>query len=45
MTGDDRGMKTSLADWQSVWRELGASSANEELYHQLVASYSEPHRK
>jgi len=38
-------MKTSLEDWQSVWRELGASSANEELYHQLVASYSEPHRK
>jgi predicted metal-dependent HD superfamily phosphohydrolase len=38
-------MKTSLERWQSVWRELGAASADEELYHQLVACYSEPHRK
>lgn len=36
---------TSLARWQSVWRQLGASHADEELYHQLVACYSEPHRK
>ncbi|HET6972890.1 MAG TPA: hypothetical protein VFH96_02635 [Pyrinomonadaceae bacterium] len=36
---------TSLEHWQSAWRELGASSASEELYHQLVACYSEPHRK
>jgi predicted metal-dependent HD superfamily phosphohydrolase len=38
-------MKTSLEHWQSVWRKLGASTANEQLYHQLVACYSEPHRK
>ncbi|HKG61526.1 MAG TPA: hypothetical protein VKB05_17330 [Pyrinomonadaceae bacterium] len=38
-------MKTSLECWQSVWRQLGASSANEDLYHQLVACYAEPHRK
>jgi predicted metal-dependent HD superfamily phosphohydrolase len=36
---------TSLKRWQSVWRELGASTASEDLYHQLVACYSEPHRK
>ena len=35
----------SLEHWQSVWRQLGASTASEELYHQLVACYSEPHRK
>src|ERR1044072_9446336 len=38
-------MKTSLEHWQSASRELGASNAGEELYHQLVACYSEPHRK
>lgn len=38
-------MKTSLEHWQSVWRKLGASTADEQLYHQLVACYSEPHRK
>ena len=36
---------TSLQRWQSAWRQLGASSASENLYHQLVACYSEPHRK
>ena len=36
---------TSLERWQSAWRQLGASTASEELYHQLVACYSEPHRK
>ncbi len=35
---------TSLERWQSAWRQLGASTASEELYHQLVACYSEPHR-
>jgi predicted metal-dependent HD superfamily phosphohydrolase len=34
-----------LNRWQSAWRQLGASTASEELYHQLVACYSEPHRK
>src|SRR6201989_3023597 len=38
-------MKTSLERWQSVWQELGAATASEGLYHQLVACYSEPHRK
>ena len=28
-----------------MWRELGASKADDELYHRLVACYSEPHRK
>jgi len=36
---------TSLARWESAWRQLGASSADEELYNRLVACYSEPHRK
>jgi len=36
---------TSLAQWQSAWRRLGAVNADEELYRQLVACYSEPHRK
>lgn len=35
---------TSLARWQSVWRQLGASNSGEDLYLQLVACYSEPHR-
>jgi predicted metal-dependent HD superfamily phosphohydrolase len=37
-------MMTSLARWQSVWRKLGASNTDEQLYYQLVACYSEPHR-
>ena len=36
---------TTLARWQTVWRELGAAKVDELLFHQLVASYSEPHRK
>jgi predicted metal-dependent HD superfamily phosphohydrolase len=35
----------SLARWQAVWRELGAATVDDLLFHQLVASYSEPHRK
>jgi predicted metal-dependent HD superfamily phosphohydrolase len=35
----------SLARWQSMWRQLGVSGADEELFRQLVACYSEPHRK
>ena len=35
----------SLDRWQYAWRQLSASSASEDLYHQLVACYSEPHRK
>lgn len=36
---------TLLDRWQAVWRELGASRADEELYARLVESYSEPHRR
>jgi predicted metal-dependent HD superfamily phosphohydrolase len=36
---------TSLARWPSAWRQLGASNTDEDLYHQLVACYSEPHRR
>lgn len=35
----------TLVRWEAAWRELGASAVSEELYHQLVACYSEPHRK
>ena len=35
----------SLDRWQSLWRELGASGSNDELFRRLVACYSEPHRK
>lgn len=36
---------TSLERWGSLWRELGASKVDDELYHRLIACYSEPHRK
>lgn len=36
---------SSLARWQSTWQALGASASDERLFHQLVACYSEPHRK
>ena len=36
---------TTLARWTTVWRELGAATVDELLFHQLVATYSEPHRK
>jgi predicted metal-dependent HD superfamily phosphohydrolase len=36
---------TLLAHWESAWRELGVSNADNSLFHQLVACYSEPHRK
>lgn len=31
--------------WHTVWRELGATKTDELLFQQLVASYSELHRK
>lgn len=37
--------QASLDRWRHAWRQLGAPAANEDLYHQLVACYSEPHRK
>jgi predicted metal-dependent HD superfamily phosphohydrolase len=36
---------TSLTRWQSVWRQLGASESDDELFRRLLACYSEPHRK
>ena len=36
---------TSLERWRSVWREIGASKVDDELYHRLITCYSEPHRK
>lgn len=36
---------TSLASWQDMWRQLGASSSDDALFIRLVESYSEPHRK
>ena len=35
----------SLERWQYAWRELGAATGSDDLYDQLVACYSEPHRK
>lgn len=36
---------TTMARWQTVWRELGAADANNELFQRLVTCYSESHRK
>ena len=36
---------TSLARWQKMWRELGASASDDALFSRLVVCYSEPHRK
>jgi predicted metal-dependent HD superfamily phosphohydrolase len=36
---------TLLTRWQSAWRQLGASDADEDLFQLLLACYSEPHRK
>lgn len=36
---------TSLARWQSTWRQLGAANSDGNLFERLVVCYSEPHRK
>ena len=36
---------TSLAHWQDMWRQLGASGSDDALFSRLVQCYSEPHRK
>jgi predicted metal-dependent HD superfamily phosphohydrolase len=36
---------TSLARWQSTWRQLGAVNSDGNLFDRLVVCYSEPHRK
>lgn len=38
-------MTTSIAAWQRLWGELGADPVPNGLYNQLVAAYSEPHRR
>ena len=37
-------MSVTLAAWHALWRELGAASGDEALFHRLVAAYSERHR-
>jgi predicted metal-dependent HD superfamily phosphohydrolase len=34
----------TLERWQRVWRALGAATADESLFHMLVARYGESHR-
>ena len=36
---------TSLAGWQEMWRQLGASGSDDALFSRLIECYSEPHRK
>ena len=36
---------TSLARWQTLWRQLGVSVSDDELFSRLVECYSEAHRK
>lgn len=36
---------TLIAHWRKAWQELGASNPDDNLFYQLVACYSEPHRK
>ena len=36
---------TSLAQWQDMWRQLGAPGSDDALFSRLVDCYSEPHRK
>jgi predicted metal-dependent HD superfamily phosphohydrolase len=37
-------MSVTLASWRAMWRELGAELPDDELFHRLVACWSEPHR-
>lgn len=38
-------MTVTHSSWQRLWRELGAREVNGGLMNQLVAAYSEPHRR
>lgn len=38
-------MSTSIASWQRIWKELGASSVDDNLYHRLMACWNETHRR
>jgi len=35
----------AIARWHEMWKELGAASPDPKLYGELIARYSEPHRK
>ena len=35
---------TMRVQWQMVWQSLGVHNADEKLFDQLIARYSEPHR-
>lgn len=37
-------LRLILNDWQKLWRETGAEKNGDELFHELMKSYSEPHR-
>jgi predicted metal-dependent HD superfamily phosphohydrolase len=38
-------MSSGLPSWIETWRELGAAEVDEDLYHRLVACWSEAHRR
>ena len=35
----------TVARWQDMWKELGAANPDPKLHGELIARYSEPHRK
>ena len=35
----------AISRWHEMWKELGAASPDPKLYGELIARYSEPHRK
>jgi len=35
----------AVEQWRGLWRRLGAASPQDALYEQLLARYSEPHRR
>ena len=38
-------MSVDLPSWRAAWRELGAGAADEALFRELVACWSESHRR
>jgi predicted metal-dependent HD superfamily phosphohydrolase len=37
-------MSVTLSSWRKTWQELGASVVADELFHKVIACYSERHR-
>ena len=37
--------KLAIARWRAMWKELGAANPDPKLHAELIARYSEPHRK